>query len=165
MSAVMTVAPFGLTTVTSAHRALVSPATSLGPPGLDFCQQLGTTGLASHGTTPRVVRAGPSFDRHVQFEGVEVDGDGIREVNVVDVKEVLRAWLDGVGLRMVAAPAGVDRKTARRYVQVAQEAGLERSAGFAAVTDDVVAAVVSAVRPGHPNGHGTAWEALEARHA
>ena len=46
-----------------------------------------------------------------------------REVDVVEVREVLRGWLDGVGLRTVAARAGVDRKTARRYVQAAQEAG------------------------------------------
>ncbi len=89
---------------------------------------------------------------------------GFREVNVVEVKEVLRAWLDGAGLRTVAERAGVDRKTARRYVQAAQAAGLERPAPFTAVTDDVVAAVVTAVRPGRPNGHGSAWEALEARH-
>lgn len=88
---------------------------------------------------------------------------GFREVNVVEVKEVLRAWLEGAGLRTVAERAGVDRKTARRYVQAAQAAGLERSAGFEAVDDDVVAAVVTAVRPGRPNGHGSAWEALEAR--
>jgi transposase len=46
-----------------------------------------------------------------------------REVGVVEVREVLRGWLDGVGLRTVAARAGVDRKTARRYVQAVQEAG------------------------------------------
>jgi hypothetical protein len=32
-----------------------------------------------------------------------------REVGVVEVREVLRGWLDGIGLRTVAA--GVDRKT------------------------------------------------------
>ena len=67
---------------------------------------------------------------------------GFREVNVVEVKEVLRAWLEGTGLRAVAERAGVDRKTARRYVQAAQAAGLERSAGFEAVDDDVVTAAV-----------------------
>jgi predicted DNA-binding transcriptional regulator YafY len=38
-----------------------------------------------------------------------------REVDMVEVRDVLRGWLDGVGLRAVAARAGVDRKTARRY--------------------------------------------------
>jgi len=39
---------------------------------------------------------------------------GFREVSVIEVKEVLRGWLDGAGLRTVAERAGVDRKTARR---------------------------------------------------
>lgn len=88
---------------------------------------------------------------------------GFREVSVIEVREVLRGWLDGAGLRTVAERAGVDRKTARRYVQAAQAAGLERSAGLAAVDDQLVGAVVAAVRPVRPNGHGAAWEALLAR--
>ena len=90
---------------------------------------------------------------------------GFREVSVVEVKEVLRGWLEGSGLRTVAERAGVDRKTARRYVAAAQAAGLQRDARFADVDDVLVAQVVSAVRPARPNGHGTAWEALEARQA
>ncbi|MFH5823145.1 IS21 family transposase [Georgenia sp. AZ-5] len=82
---------------------------------------------------------------------------------MVEIKEVLRGWLEGAGLRTVAERAGVDRKTARRYVAAAQAAGLERTAGFSAVDDDLVAAVVTAVRPARPNGHGAAWEALLAR--
>ena len=88
---------------------------------------------------------------------------GFREVSVVEVREVLRGWLAGAGLRTVAERAGVDRKTARRYVQAAQAAGLDRGAGFGAVDDVLVAAVVEAVRPARPNGHGTGWEALLAR--
>ena len=42
-----------------------------------------------------------------------------REVSVVEIREVLRAWLAGHGLRVVATQAGVDRKTARRYVEAA----------------------------------------------
>jgi len=85
---------------------------------------------------------------------------GFREVSVIEVREVLRGWLDGAGLRTVAERAGVDRKTARRYVSAAQAAGLERTAGLDAVDDGLVGAVVAAVRPERPNGHGTAWEAL-----
>lgn len=88
---------------------------------------------------------------------------GFREVSVVEVKEVLRAWLEPVGLRKAAERAGVDRKTARRYVEAAQAAGLSREAGFAAVTDDLVGAVVEAVRPARPDGHGAAWESLLGR--
>ena len=35
-----------------------------------------------------------------------------REVSVIEVREVLRAWLGGKSERAVAAQAGVDRKTA-----------------------------------------------------
>jgi hypothetical protein len=54
----------------------------------------------------------------------------------------------------------VDRKTARRYVQAAEASGLDREAGAGAVTDELVGAVVAAVRPARPNGHGAAWDAL-----
>ena len=77
---------------------------------------------------------------------------GFREVSVIEVRKVLRGWLEGAGLRTVAERAGVDRKTARRYVQAAQQAGLDRSAGWAAVDDALVGAVLEAVRPARPNG-------------
>jgi transposase len=85
---------------------------------------------------------------------------GFREVSVVEVVEVLRGWLEGHGLRTVAARAGVDRKTARRYVAAAQAAGLSRDDGPERVSDDVVGLVVEAVRPARPNGHGASWELL-----
>src|SRR3954453_885296 len=85
---------------------------------------------------------------------------GFREVSVVEVREVLRAWLAGEGLRPVAARAGVDRKTARRYVEAARAAGLTREVGATAVTDELVGLVVEAVRPARPNGHGAGWETL-----
>src|SRR4051794_13386371 len=85
---------------------------------------------------------------------------GFREVSVVEVREVLRAWLEGVGLRTVASRAGVDRKTARRYVAAAEAAGLTREAGLGAVTDELVGQVVDAVRPARPNGHGQSWDQL-----
>jgi DNA-binding IclR family transcriptional regulator len=49
-----------------------------------------------------------------------------REVAVIEIREVLRAWLSGAGLRKVAEQAGVDRKTARRYADAAVRAGLAR---------------------------------------
>jgi len=57
----------------------------------------------------------------------------------------------------------VDRKTARRYVVAAQAEGLCRDAGVAALTDELIGAVVGAVRPARPNGHGPAWETLLGR--
>src|SRR5919197_338218 len=86
-----------------------------------------------------------------------------REVSVIEVREVLRGWLGGAGLRTVAEQAGVDRKTARRYVQAAEAAGVIRDGGWAQVTDEVVGAVVAAVRPARPEGHGEAWQLLQAQ--
>ena len=93
-------------------------------------------------------------------------GMAFREVSVYEIREVLRVWLGAggagpaPGLRTVAARAGVDRKTARRYVQAAQAAGLSRDDGFAAVDDELIAAVVAAVRPARPSGHGPDWDRL-----
>jgi transposase len=83
-----------------------------------------------------------------------------REVRVIEVREVLRAWLAGDGLRTAAERAGVDRKTARRYVAAGQAAGLCRDGGQEQLTDELIGAVVAAVRPTRPSGHGQAWEDL-----
>jgi transposase len=88
-----------------------------------------------------------------------------REVDVIEIREVLRAWLAGHGLRGVAQRAGVDRKTARRYVQAAEEAGLVRDGGEAQLTDELIGQVVQQVRPARAGGHGSAWEALEGEQA
>lgn len=88
-----------------------------------------------------------------------------REVAVTEIREVLRAWLAGTGLRRVAEQAGVDRKTARRYVDAAIDAGLVRGGGISQLTDELVGQVAQAVRPVRPGGHGLAWEQLDARQA
>lgn len=85
-----------------------------------------------------------------------------REVSVIEIREVLRSWLAGAGLRTAAAQAGVDRKTARRYVEAAVAAGLARDGGTGQLTDELVGQVAEAVRPARPGGHGQGWEALEA---
>ena len=88
-----------------------------------------------------------------------------REVSVIEIREVLRAWLAGKGLRKVAGQAGVDRKTARNYVNAALAAGLVRDGGEEQLTDELVGLVVAAVRPARPQGHGAGWEVLEGQHA
>ena len=81
---------------------------------------------------------------------------------MTEIREVLRAWLAGAGLRQVAARAGVDRKTARRYVQAAVEAGVARDGGPGQLTDELVGQVAQVVRPVRPGGHGQAWAVLES---
>jgi hypothetical protein len=41
---------------------------------------------------------------------------GLREVRVFEVREVLRLWLAGAGIRATERLVGFDRKTVRRYV-------------------------------------------------
>ena len=49
-----------------------------------------------------------------------------REVRVFEVREVLRLWLGDQGSGASSGWSGVDRKTVRRYVEAAVEAGLDR---------------------------------------
>ena len=56
----------------------------------------------------------------------------------------------------------MDRKTARRYVVAAAEAGLARGGELGQLTDELVGQVAEAVRPVRPGGHGRPWERLEA---
>ena len=88
-----------------------------------------------------------------------------REVAVIEIREVLRCWLGGLGLRTAGERAGVDRKTARRYVEAAVAAGLVREGGEHQLSDELLGAVVAAVRPARAGGHGAAWEALLAEEA
>ena len=88
-----------------------------------------------------------------------------REVSVIEIREALRAWLAGKSERAVAAQAGVDRKTSRRYVMAAVAAGLSREGGEEQLTDELIGQVVSVVRPVRPDGHGAGWAELEARQA
>jgi len=83
-----------------------------------------------------------------------------REVWVTQVREVLRTWLAGTGKRPAARRAGVDVKTAARYIRAARAAGLARGGDEAQLTDELLGQVVAAVRPARPAGHGASWEAL-----
>ena len=70
-----------------------------------------------------------------------------REVLVTQVREVLRAWLAGAGKRPAARRAGVDAKTAARYIRAAQAAGLARDGDESQLSDELLGQVVVAVRP------------------
>ena len=70
-----------------------------------------------------------------------------RELTVVEVREILRRWSRGSGLRTVAAGTGTDRKTVRRYIEAAKTHGFARGAS---VDDTLLALVVGEVLPGAP---------------
>jgi transposase len=84
-----------------------------------------------------------------------------REVRVHEVREVLRHWVGSeLGQRPIAERAGVDRKTARRYIDAAVELGVCRDGGLEQLTDELIGAVINAVRPERAQGHGAAWDRL-----
>ncbi|MBX9638538.1 MAG: IS21 family transposase [Mycobacteriaceae bacterium] len=87
-----------------------------------------------------------------------------REVSVIEARELLRVWMSGVGFRRVGALVGVDRKTARRYANAAELAGLDRDGDIDQLTDELIGAVIEAVRPDRPHGNGESWEVLRANH-
>jgi hypothetical protein len=87
-----------------------------------------------------------------------------REVRVFEVREVLRLWLQGEGIRATERLVGVDRKTVRRYVAAAVELGLVRDGGEEQLSDEFIGSVVKAVRPHRADGHGEAWLLLVANH-
>ena len=86
-----------------------------------------------------------------------------REVPMFEVREVLRLWLGGEALRAVARLSRVDRKTVRRYVDAAIEAGVIVDGGVEQLTDVVLGRVVEIVRPHRTDGHGEAWATLTAK--
>jgi hypothetical protein len=68
------------------------------------------------------------------FAARSVGGSGkaamvFREVGVHEIREVLRLWVRGEGLRSVERLSGLDRKTVRREVTAAQQCGAVREGG------------------------------------
>lgn len=63
-----------------------------------------------------------------------------REGRVHEIKEALRPWLRGEGLRSVERMVGLDRKTVRRRK--------------GALDDALMAKVCERPRPRRPDGHG-----------
>jgi hypothetical protein len=81
-----------------------------------------------------------------------------REVTVIETKEVLRLWQRGVAKKRIAAQLGVDVRTVRGYLKVAEELGLDPALDLDETTAAVVERLAGANRP--PLGH--AWEVCTA---
>jgi hypothetical protein len=79
-----------------------------------------------------------------------------REVTMLEVKEVLRLWREGVPTKRLAAQLRLDPKAVRRYLRAAAAAGVR--ADGTAVTDDDVREVLLSLQPvgGRPRGDGRA---------
>jgi transposase len=80
-----------------------------------------------------------------------------REVGVLEVKEVLRLWLDGVSRKRIAAQLGLDVKTVRRFLKAGQRCGLSPGQGEPALDEAMLGAVMLRLAPpGRPQGTG--WQ-------
>jgi hypothetical protein len=78
-----------------------------------------------------------------------------REVTMVELKEVLRLWREGLPKKRLAAQLGLDPKTVRRYLAVATATGLRPDAGR--VSDEEVRDVLLALHPGGGRPRGDGW--------
>jgi hypothetical protein len=87
-----------------------------------------------------------------------------REVPVYEIREVLRLWLRGEGMRSIERLAGVDRKTVRRYLSAACESGFVRDGDEAQLSDELISRICEAVRPRRTSGHVESWDKLVANH-
>ena len=88
-----------------------------------------------------------------------------REVSVIEVREVLRAWLDGAGYPARRREQGGRGPQDGPPLRGGGAGGgaATAAAGFDAVDDGLIGQVVDAVRPARPNGHGAAWERCGGR--
>ena len=80
-----------------------------------------------------------------------------REVTMLEIKEVLRLWLGGLGKKPIARQLGLDPKTVRRYLRTAAGCGLSREQGPSALTDEILAAVLATLTPPPALPHGDTW--------
>jgi transposase len=70
-----------------------------------------------------------------------------RELSMIEVREVLRRERAGQSIRRIARETGVDRKTVRRYLDAAKQAGLKTEAEG---SDELLAAAVHRVQHREP---------------
>ena len=80
-----------------------------------------------------------------------------REVTMLEIKEVLRLWLSGLGKKPIARQLGLDPKTVRRYLLVAAGCGLAQEQGPDALTEERLVAVLAALTPAPEHPHGDTW--------
>lgn len=53
-----------------------------------------------------------------------------REITMNELIELIYQWHQGAGFKGIRRSLGFDRKTIRKYVQLAQEAGVQRGESF-----------------------------------
>lgn len=71
-----------------------------------------------------------------------------RELGMVELREIVRRWQGGEGVRALARGTGMDRKTIAAYLRAAQAAGVQPGSG--PPTDEQLTVIVATRRPGRP---------------
>ncbi len=85
-----------------------------------------------------------------------------REVTMVEIKEALLLWLSGTPTKRIARQLGLDAKTVRRYLRVAEACGIEQKRGTLTLTEERLAQVMVSLRATPERPRGEAWERCEA---
>jgi len=88
---------------------------------------------------------------------------GYREVTMLELKEVLRLWLSGMGKKRIAAQLGLDVKTVRRYIRVAESCGLTPASQR--ITDEQLAEVIVTSNRGPDEWLATFADPVDAQSA
>jgi transposase len=86
-----------------------------------------------------------------------------RELSMLEVREVLRRYVGGDGLRAIARGTGLDRKTVAKYLAAGTASGLHP--GSAPPTDAQVATVLARLQGPMPGRPGTTQELLRPHQA
>jgi len=84
-----------------------------------------------------------------------------REVTMLEIKEVLRLWLGGLGKKPIARQLGLDPKTVRRYLRT----GLAWEQGPGALTEERLVAVLAALSATPQRPRGDTWALCQQHRA
>ncbi len=85
-----------------------------------------------------------------------------REVTNMEIREALRQWMLGAGIKQLAQRMGMDAKTARRYVRAAEALGLRRDGGPEVLDDAWMARLKAELDRARVRPRGDSWAACEA---
>src|SRR5215468_7051960 len=85
-----------------------------------------------------------------------------RELTMTDVREVLRRWQAAQSNKAIARGTRIDRKTVRRYIEMAQKLGVTQQAEL---TDAVVHEIAQSVQSRPLPEVSDAWLAIEPHRA
>jgi transposase len=84
-----------------------------------------------------------------------------REVTMVEIKEVLRRWLEGTGKKKITRGLGPSRNTVRKYIEVAESCGLKQEDGVAALTEERLTEIVTRLKAMPERERSESWTRCE----